>query len=76
MKFFQCDAREQKLHKILKEDFGKFDLIMSDMAPNFSGTLFETHQYMIELNRLCLSLCLLMGSDKASLVMKTLQGDQ
>ncbi len=38
--FYQTDARNEALHKLLMSKFGKFDLIVSDMAPNFSGTLF------------------------------------
>ena len=38
--FYQVDARSHTLHKILKKKYDKFQVIMSDMAPNFSGTLF------------------------------------
>lgn len=38
--FYQTDARSPVLHKILAEKYGSFGTIISDMAPNFSGTLF------------------------------------
>lgn len=42
--FYHTDARSLVLHKLLKEKHGLFEVIISDMAPNFSGTLFETHK--------------------------------
>jgi 23S rRNA U2552 (ribose-2'-O)-methylase RlmE/FtsJ len=45
------------------------------MAPNFSGTLFETHKESVLLNKLCLELCMVMGTDKCNLVMKTIEGE-
>jgi len=42
--FYQSDARSETLHKVLKQKYDSFEVIISDMAPNFSGTLFETHQ--------------------------------
>lgn len=42
--FYHSDARSLTLHRILKEKYGRFEVIISDMAPNFSGTLFETHK--------------------------------
>ena len=45
--FYNCDARNEKFQQILQEKYGKFDVIVSDMAPNFSGTLFETHEETI-----------------------------
>ena len=44
------------------------------MAPNFSGTLFETHEETVELNKYCLELNLTQCSSNASLVMKTVEG--
>lgn len=44
------------------------------MAPNFSGTLFETHEETIELNKYCLELALSQGSSNCTLVMKTIEG--
>lgn len=38
--FYRADARSAVLHKLLTERYGPFDAIISDMAPNFSGTLF------------------------------------
>lgn len=38
--FYQADARSTTLHQLLKTKYVKFDTIISDMAPNFSGTLF------------------------------------
>ena len=46
------------------------------MAPNFSGTLFETHEEMIELNKCCLTLSLTHGAKDCFLIMKTLDGEQ
>jgi len=46
------------------------------MAPNFSGTLFETHQAMVELNKCCLEISLQMATAKSNLVMKTIQGEE
>ena len=45
------------------------------MAPNFSGTLFETHEETVELNKYCLELNLTQCSSNASLVMKTVEGE-
>ena len=72
--FYQCDARNNSFQDILVEKYGKFDVIVSDMAPNFSGTLFETHEETIELNKLCLELTMSQGSENCSLVMKTVEG--
>lgn len=44
VKIYRCDARSDKLLTELKKDYGEFNGVISDMAPNFSGTLFETHQ--------------------------------
>jgi 23S rRNA U2552 (ribose-2'-O)-methylase RlmE/FtsJ len=38
--FYQSDARSKLLHKILMERYTNFGVVISDMAPNFSGTLF------------------------------------
>ena len=69
--FYNCDARNSSFQRILREKYGNFDVIVSDMAPNFSGTLFETHEETVELNKYCLELILSQGSDESSLVMKT-----
>jgi 23S rRNA (uridine2552-2'-O)-methyltransferase len=45
------------------------------MAPNFSGTLFETHIGSLELNKLCLELCIALGTEQCNLVMKTIEGE-
>jgi 23S rRNA (uridine2552-2'-O)-methyltransferase len=38
--FFNADARNTSLHRLLRQQFGEFEILVSDMAPNFSGTLF------------------------------------
>lgn len=54
--FYQGDATDPQLITRVLNKHGKFDCIVSDMAPNFTGTAFETHQEMISLNMMSLSL--------------------
>ena len=42
------------------------------MAPNFSGDNNETHEEIIELNNVCILLCLMHGKAGCNLVMKTI----
>ena len=42
------------------------------MAPNFSGDKNETHEEIIELNNVCILLCLMHGKAGCKLVMKTI----
>jgi len=41
--FYQINARNRNLHKKLHEKYGRFELIISDMAPNFNGDTASTH---------------------------------
>lgn len=54
--------------------YGLFDTIVSDMAPNFTGDSTETHEEIINLNKVCLSICGSSLKQGGSLLMKTLYG--
>lgn len=43
---------------MLIEKYGHFDSIISDMAPNFTGVAFETHEEILGLNKMCVKLAL------------------
>lgn len=45
--FYHCDARSKQLHQTIFERYGKFELIVSDMAPNFDGDSANTHIEML-----------------------------
>lgn len=72
--FYHCDARSKQLHQTIFERYGKFELIVSDMAPNFDGDSANTHIEMLQLNALCVKLCCELGSPACSLAMKSVQG--
>ncbi len=59
---------------MFKEKYGYFDSIISDMAPNFSGVGFETHEEILGLNKMCVKFALELSHDNCSLVMKTTEG--
>lgn len=56
---------------MFRSKYGSFDSIISDMAPNFSGVAFETHEQILALNKMCVQLCLQLSHSNCSLVMKT-----
>lgn len=74
--FYCIDARERELHRRLKNKYGRFELIVSDMAPDFGGQTHDTHLEILELNSLCVRLCFEMGAQLCSLVMKSVQGEK
>lgn len=50
------------------------DVILSDMAPNFSGDLESDHLGIVELNERTIQICEKFLRNGGTLVMKSLQG--
>lgn len=71
---YKGDVTDRHFMDSVLSKHGRFDIIVSDMAPNFTGTSFETHEEIVALNKLCIKLCASSLEDGGSMLMKTLQG--
>lgn len=74
--FLQGDFREESVLSALLERVGedKVDVILSDMAPNMSGTLAVDQPRAMYLVELALDMCKQVLAPKGSFVVKVFQG--
>ncbi|KRX04341.1 hypothetical protein PPERSA_03581 [Pseudocohnilembus persalinus] len=74
--FYKGDLLDEKTRLFIPEyyDMQQLDIIMSDMAPNFSGDLDLDHHNITQLNNICLSISKQNLKPGGTLLMKTLQG--
>ncbi|HJF73711.1 23S rRNA (uridine(2552)-2'-O)-methyltransferase RlmE [Gallibacterium anatis] len=75
--FLQGDFREEKVLNILLEKIGddKVDVVMSDMAPNFSGMPSVDIPRAMYLVELALDMCKQVLASQGSFVVKVFQGE-
>ncbi len=74
--FLQGDFREEEVLRVLLERVGdsKVDVIMSDMAPNMTGTPAVDQPRSMYLVELALDMCRQVLAPKGSFVVKVFQG--
>jgi hypothetical protein len=74
--FIHGDMNKSDIHdKILeKNNFEKFDLICSDMCPEFSGVKFKDHVSLINLNEITVNFSFKVLKKNGNLVLKTFEG--
>lgn len=68
------NAVSDKFEHILQKEDVEFDVVLSDMAPNFSGDLASTHEETLDLNKMTVYLASKYGKEKCDAVMKTISG--
>ena len=74
--FLQGDFREESvLNALLERGEGKVDVVMSDMAPNFSGMPSVDIPRAMYLVELALDMCRQVLAPKGSFVVKVFQGE-
>jgi len=74
--FIQGNINKQEIQdEILnKNNYEKFDLILSDMCPEFTGIKSSDHVNLIELNKITIDFALKVLKRKGNLVIKTFEG--
>lgn len=74
--FIHGDITEEKVKdKILqRNNFEKFDLVLSDMCPEFKGIKATDHYNLINLNRVCIEFAGKVLKRRGHLIVKTFEG--
>ena len=74
--FIQGDMTRPQIHELIfeKSNYEKFDVILSDMCPEFVGNKFKDHSALINLNRMTIDFSSRFLKTNGCLVMKTFEG--
>jgi hypothetical protein len=74
--FIQGDVTREKIQELIFEkiEYEKFDIILSDMCPEFIGNKYKDHTDLINLNKITIDFSAKFLKTKGSLIMKTFEG--